>query len=104
MSSSTLSPSSTPSISRPSGIGRALTAPDKMAVNGHFASAGQNGRANFEHGIQVIDEDKEFKYDFSTCFSTRETNSPGALTSLTVQISRNTYNLHVSLPPASIII
>jgi hypothetical protein len=33
-----------------------------MAVNGHFASAGQNGGANFEHGIQVIDEDKEFKF------------------------------------------
>lgn len=42
-------------------MGRAMTAPDKMAVNGHFASAGQNGRTNFEHGIQVIDEDKEFK-------------------------------------------
>lgn len=37
--------------------------PRKMAVNGHFAAAGQNGTANFEHGIQVIDEDKEFKYD-----------------------------------------
>jgi hypothetical protein len=35
-----------------------------MAVNGHFASAGQNGGANFEHGIQVIDEDKEFKFVF----------------------------------------
>lgn len=34
-----------------------------MAVNGHFANIGENGRAaNFEHGIQVIDEDKEFKY------------------------------------------
>jgi len=33
-----------------------------MAVNGHFASAGQNGSANFEHGVQIIDEDKEFKY------------------------------------------
>jgi hypothetical protein len=32
-----------------------------MTVNGHFASAGQNGEANFEHGVQVIDEDKEFK-------------------------------------------
>jgi len=36
--------------------------PDKMNVNGHFASIGQNGEADFEHGIQVIDEDKEFKY------------------------------------------
>jgi hypothetical protein len=43
-------------------INRSLTAPDKMNVNGHFASVGQNGKADFEHGIQVIDEDKEFKY------------------------------------------
>ena len=43
-------------------MSRALTAPDKMAINGHFASAGQNGSANFENGVQVIDEDKEFKY------------------------------------------
>ena len=41
---------------------RSLTAPDRMAVNGHFASGGQNGHASFEHGVQVIDEDKEFKY------------------------------------------
>jgi len=47
---------------RPSLASRAATAPDCMAVNGHFASHGQNGHANFEHGVQVIDEDKEFKY------------------------------------------
>ena len=33
-----------------------------MSVNGHFASTGQNGDANFENGVQVVDEDKEFKY------------------------------------------
>ena len=43
-------------------VNRANTAPNRMAVNGHFASAGQNGTANFEHGVQVIDEEKEFKY------------------------------------------
>lgn len=34
-----------------------------MAVNGHFA--GMNGDATkeqYEHGIQVINEDQEFKY------------------------------------------
>lgn len=41
---------------------RSATAPEKMDVNGHMASRGQNGHANFEHGVQVIDEDKEFKY------------------------------------------
>jgi hypothetical protein len=103
MASSALSPPSAPSNSRPGGIGRAFTAPDKMAVNGHFASAGQNGKANFEHGIQVIDEDKEFKFDSSTYFSVTGMNGILALTFFTVQIFRNTYNLHVSLPPASII-
>lgn len=46
---------------RPFPASRAYTAPDKMTANGHFASAGQNGEANFENGVQVIDEDKDFK-------------------------------------------
>ncbi|KKY29264.1 putative protein sey1 [Phaeomoniella chlamydospora] len=51
---------------RPGNANRSLTAPDVMAVNGHFASVGQNGKAaGFEHGIQVIDEDKEFNPDLS---------------------------------------
>ena len=67
MATSNLSPplspvSSRTNGSRPSNINRAMTAPpESMAVNGHFASVGQNGAANFEHGVQVIDEDKEFK-------------------------------------------
>src|SRR5580658_5941839 len=56
------SQSSTLSPARRGTVNRSLTAPDKMNVNGHFASAGQNGKADFENGIQVIDEDKEFKY------------------------------------------
>jgi hypothetical protein len=59
MAASTLSP---PSLERPLPINRANTAPEKMSINGHFASAGQNGHANFENGVQVVDEDKEFKY------------------------------------------
>ena len=58
----TMSPPQSPTVSRRLTMSRALTAPDKMAINGHFASAGQNGSANFENGVQVIDEDKEFKY------------------------------------------
>jgi hypothetical protein len=63
MASSTLSPPQSPvgSSLRPAAVNRSLTAPDKMAVNGHFASVGQNGTANFEHGVQVIDEEKDFK-------------------------------------------
>lgn len=66
MASSTLSPPQSPSAAsssllRPAAVNRSQTAPDKMAVNGHFASVGQNGTANFEHGVQVIDEEKDFK-------------------------------------------
>lgn len=46
---------------RPSISMRSATAPEMANVNGHFASAGQNGHADFQHGVQVIDEDKEFK-------------------------------------------
>ena len=31
-----------------------------MVSNGHFAAAGDG--ASYEHGVQVVDEDKEFKY------------------------------------------
>jgi hypothetical protein len=60
MAAPNISPPPSP-VSRRLTINRSLTAPDKMAVNGHFASVGQNGSANFEHGVQVIDEEKEFK-------------------------------------------
>lgn len=47
---------------RPSGPARNTTAPPVMA-NGHFAAIGDNtDAASYEHGVQVIDEDKEFKY------------------------------------------
>ncbi|KIV92237.1 protein SEY1 [Exophiala mesophila] len=72
MATSSLSPLQSPppvssnnSTLRPSHVNRAYTAPDKMSVNGHFASAGQNGTANFDNGVQVIDEDKEFNPDLS---------------------------------------
>jgi hypothetical protein len=32
-------------------------------MNGHFASVGESpSKEQYEHGIQVIDEEKEFKY------------------------------------------
>jgi len=48
---------------RPSSAKRTPTAPPIMTsgMNGHFASVGgQATKAHFEHGIQVIDEDKSF--------------------------------------------
>lgn len=48
---------------RPSGLERSPTAPSVLS-NGHFASVGAEGdAASYEHGVQVIDGDKEFKYD-----------------------------------------
>lgn len=33
-------------------------------MNGHFAAVGEEPDAqNYEHGIQVIDDQKDFKYD-----------------------------------------
>ncbi|KAJ5832143.1 Protein sey1 [Penicillium riverlandense] len=47
---------------RPSSLGRSPTAPPVMA-NGHFAAVGDhNDMASYEHGVQVVDENKEFKY------------------------------------------
>ena len=67
MANSTLSPTQSRDRSSTSGnrvpINRANTAPEKMSINGHLASRGQNGHADFENGVQVVDEDKEFKYE-----------------------------------------
>ena len=43
---------------RPVGAARHPTAPSIMTMNGHFAGAGEN--ADFEHGVQIVDEDKNF--------------------------------------------
>ncbi|KAI9791887.1 MAG: Dynamin-like GTPase that mediates homotypic ER fusion [Candelina submexicana] len=48
-------------INRPSPSARHPTAPSVMTVNGHFASIGESpSKDQYEHGIQVVDEDKEF--------------------------------------------
>ncbi|PQE24699.1 putative sey1 protein [Rutstroemia sp. NJR-2017a WRK4] len=47
---------------RPSAASRFPTAPSVMTMNGHFASVGDEPtKEQYENGIQVIDEDKEFK-------------------------------------------
>ncbi len=47
---------------RPSNSGRHPTAPSVMTVNGHFANVGESAtKEQYEHGIQVINEDQEFK-------------------------------------------
>jgi hypothetical protein len=50
------------SIRRPSAASRFPTAPSIMTMNGHFAGVGDAPtKEQYEHGIQVIDEEKEFK-------------------------------------------
>jgi len=49
------------------------TAPMIMTVNGnsHFANVGDAPtEEQYDHGIQVIDEDKEFKYRYTTAQTT----------------------------------
>ena len=43
---------------RPAGAPRHPTAPSILTMNGHFAGTGEN--PDFEHGVQIIDEDKNF--------------------------------------------
>ena len=51
---------------RPSNV-KHHTSPSLM-MNAHFAGVGDNAdNAAYEHGIQVIDEDKMFKYVFWLC-------------------------------------
>jgi hypothetical protein len=51
---------------RPSAASRYPTAPSIMTVNGHFAGVGDAPtKEQYEHGIQVIDEEKVFKYAWS---------------------------------------
>lgn len=49
---------------RPPVNSRHPTAPSVMTMNGHFATAsgGAATKEQYSHGVQVIDQDKEFKY------------------------------------------
>jgi hypothetical protein len=46
---------------RPSAAARHTTAPSVLTMNGHMAGVGAPTREQYEHGIQVIDDEKEFK-------------------------------------------
>lgn len=67
---------------RPINAPRSHTAPVKMAVNGHMASVSQgangvHGTGSFEHGVQVIDEDKEFNPDMAKYLSFSNVTTSG---------------------------
>ncbi|KAJ5902089.1 Protein sey1 [Penicillium taxi] len=61
---------------RPSGMGRNPTAPSVM-TNGHFATIGRADTAAYEHGVQVIDEDKEFNPNLSKYLSLEDVTPAG---------------------------
>lgn len=64
--STTLSPQRAAKENRPPSTSRHPTAPSIMQVNGHFAGVGETPtKEQYEHGIQVINEDQEFKYHLS---------------------------------------
>ena len=47
---------------RPRAASRSTTAPSTLPINGHFASIGDHDDPLvYEHGVQVIDEAKQFK-------------------------------------------
>ena len=50
-----------PTGGRPVNTNRSPTAPSVLTMNGHFGTVGDNpSKESFEHGIQVIDEEKVF--------------------------------------------
>ena len=58
---------------RPSSNTRHPTAPSIMSVNGHFANMGEKPtKEQYERGIQVINENQEFKYAPASGFEREE--------------------------------
>lgn len=75
----TLSPSRPPGKeTRPSTNPRHPTAPSIMTVNGHFANVGEKPtKEQYEHGIQVINEDQEFNPTLPNYLSFEKVASAG---------------------------
>ncbi|KAI9726386.1 MAG: Dynamin-like GTPase that mediates homotypic ER fusion [Cirrosporium novae-zelandiae] len=63
---------------RPQVNGRHPTAPSVMTVNGHFASVGEAAtEEQYEHGIQIIDSDKNFNPSLAKYFNREDVTSAG---------------------------
>ncbi|KAI9815797.1 MAG: Dynamin-like GTPase that mediates homotypic ER fusion [Pycnora praestabilis] len=63
---------------RPGTSGRHPTAPSVMTVNGHFASVGDAPtKEQYEHGIQIVDEEKEFNPKLPTYLSLMDVTPVG---------------------------
>lgn len=71
-----------------------------MSVNGHFATMGEKAtQEQYEHGIQVINENQEFKYVLATQSQSLQTLMSCAVI---VLIFLNTSRSRKSPRPASI--
>ncbi|KAG0647801.1 sey1 [Hyphodiscus hymeniophilus] len=63
---------------RPSTASRFPTAPSVMTMNGHFANVGDAPtKEQYEHGIQVINEEKEFNPNLNTYLQLTKTAQSG---------------------------
>ncbi|KAL8664199.1 MAG: hypothetical protein Q9202_003277 [Teloschistes flavicans] len=63
---------------RPPSNPRHPTAPSVMTVNGHFANVGEKAtKEQYEHGIQVINEDQEFNHALQSYLSSDKVGQAG---------------------------
>ncbi|RAO70443.1 uncharacterized protein BHQ10_006455 [Talaromyces amestolkiae] len=64
---------------RPRAESRSFTAPCLIGINGHFASVGDAAHdpKAYEHGVQVIDEEKEFNPNLSKYLSLEDVTNAG---------------------------
>lgn len=90
---------------RPRAESRSFTAPSLIGMNGHFASVGDAAHdpKAYEHGVQVIDEDKEFKLVVPCSFMGINlpllTNIHFKSKSVQVPLARRCHQRRLQLPP-----
>ncbi|KAL8724083.1 MAG: hypothetical protein Q9166_008144 [cf. Caloplaca sp. 2 TL-2023] len=76
--STTLSPQRAAKENRPPSNTRHPTAPSVMTVNGHFAGVGEKPtKEQYEHGIQVINENQEFNHTLPNYLSFEKVGQAG---------------------------
>ncbi|KAL8669525.1 MAG: hypothetical protein Q9168_005885 [Polycauliona sp. 1 TL-2023] len=76
--STTLSPQRAAKENRPPPNSRHPTAPSVMTVNGHFSGVGETpSKEQYEHGIQVVNEDQEFNHTLPNYLSFEKIGQAG---------------------------
>ena len=93
-----MSAMTSPPKDRPSVNNRHPTAPSIMTMNGHFASIGEKAtQEQYDHGIQIIDEDQEFKH-VTPVVSRERANFPSSNLSTYLsldKIAQSGFNYHL---------